>query len=158
MLAPPISVTDSSFRNAYQLAEAASEGGQLSRFYCSLDDASGFWGRFLRSVAGEGATVNCGGGHMLHGEVWEYPWPMIHKRVCDRFRSEPKPDWFDANDRFDRWAAAHLVSDPCELLIGTETCAEHSLVAAKALGKKSLLDCPQFHPKYLWELLARFYS
>ena len=154
MPAPKISVTDSSFRNAYQLAEAASEAGGLSRFYCSLDDASGFWGRLLRNVAGKGATVNCGGGHRLCGEVREYPWPMVRKRLGDRFIRGPKPDWFDANDRFDRWSAAQLASDACELLIGTETCAEHSLKAARSLGKRSLLDCPQFHPKYLWELLA----
>lgn len=140
--------------NAYQQAQAAAEGGMLSKFYCSAHDAPGFWGRTFTHLVGRDKLASVSGVDLPSSAVVEHPWPMLRKRVLERVNPRNENLYFESSERFDRWVADQMPSDPCDLYVGYETCAEYAFAAAHAQGKKCLLDCPQFHPVFLWELLA----
>lgn len=152
---PWVSVSYVSVHNAYQQAQAAFDGGMLSRFYCSAYDAPGFWGYRLSKILGKAKFTSLSGTQLPESTVRESPWSMFQKRVPGLFipgSASNRNFWI--NEQFDRRTAKQLHSDPCDLFVGYETCAQYSFETAHTLGKLCLLDCPQFHPAFLWELLA----
>ncbi|CAN5773254.1 hypothetical protein BH11VER1_BH11VER1_10750 [soil metagenome] len=152
---PRVSVSYVAVHNAYQQAQAAFDGSMLSRFYCSAYDAPGFWGHRFSKIVGKAKLASLGGIQIPSSAVRENPWPMLHKRISERIQPGSTADRiFEMSERFDRWTANQLNTDPCELFVGYETCAQYSFEVAHTLGKRCLLDCPQFHPAFLWQLLA----
>lgn len=149
-----ITVGYSGVHQAYQLALAAHEAGELDRFYCSVFDASGKWGGWLSRVLGASILTNrrCDG--IPASLVTEYPWPLLRQMVNSRLLSRRNYDWSRTVDRFDHWVARRLQQSSSRLFVGAETCAEHSLRAAKRKGMKTVLDCGQVHPTFLWKVLA----
>lgn len=152
---PQVSVSYVSVHNAYQQAQAAFDGGMLSRFYCSAYDAPGFWGHRFSKIMGKAKFTSLSGTQLPASAVRENPWPMFQKKIPGPFipiSAANRNFWI--NEQFDRWTASQLHDDPCDLFVGYETCARYSFEISHTLGKRCLLDCPQFHPAFLWELLA----
>jgi glycosyltransferase involved in cell wall biosynthesis len=86
-------------------------------------------------------------------KVREHPWPVMWHLAREKiFQSAPR-DWFSANNRFDEWVARRLPADKTRLLVGAESCAEKSFLAARRLGMIRVLDCPQMHPEFLLRVL-----
>lgn len=144
-----ITVAYSGVHQAYQLALAASELGQLDCFYCSLFDAPGKWGALASSLLGRNALVNrqCAG--IPPAKVSEIPWPLVLHQIRSKVISSSARDWFVANGSFDSCVAARLKSSTSRVFVGSETCAEKSFGAARGRGMVRVLDCPQWHPKSL---------
>ncbi|WP_050030468.1 glycosyltransferase [Verrucomicrobium sp. BvORR034] len=149
-----ISVSYAYVHNAYQQAEAASDAGRLEKFYCSCLDAEGHWGSWIGRLAGRATMASRSGVHLQAESVVENPWPLLRSRLSERMSGAPHHDWIAVSAEFDRWVAPRLEQDPCDLLLCYETGARESFTRARELGKRCLLDCPQFHPDFLWDLLA----
>ena len=149
-----VTVGYSGVHQAYQLALAAHEIGELDRFYCSVFDAPGKWGGWLSRVLGASTLTNrrCEG--IPPRLVKEYPWPLLRQMVAMRVLARQGYDWSQTVDRFDRWVARRLPDSPSRVFVGAETCAEHSFRAAKRQGMRTVLDCGQVHPAFLWNVLA----
>lgn len=144
-----VAVAYSGVHQAFQIALAAAEINILDRFYCSIFDAPGKWGRLASKALGSDALLNrrCPG--ISANLVWENPWPLIADILAAKLRSSRGTDLFIANDNFDRWVARHLSETNSRVFVGVETCAQHSFRKAKRLGLVCILDCPQFHPTFL---------
>ena len=149
-----VTVGYSGVHQAYQLALAAHEVGGLDRFYCSIFDAPGKWGGLLSRVLGASTLTNrrCEG--IPLSLVAEYPWPLLRQMVASRVLARREYDWSQTVDRFDRWVARRLPKSSSRVFVGAETCAEHSFRAAKRRGMRTVLDCGQVHPTFLWRVLA----
>ncbi len=139
---------------AFQIARAAAETGELERFYCSVFDRPGKWGGLLARMVGKNATVNrrCDG--LDTQLVTEHPWPWLRHRICAALRPGSE-DWFRTNEAFDRWAAREMNRSPARIFIGTETCARYCFQVAGERGMMRVLDCPQLHPEFIEDILAR---
>ena len=144
-----ITVAYSGVHQAFQIALAAAELHTLDRFYCSIFDAPGKWGRLASKILGSDTLLNrrCQG--IPAKVIWENPWPLLADSLVAKFRSPRGTDLFIANDNFDRWVASHLFETDSRVFVGVETCAQHSFREAKRLGLTCILDCPQMHPTFL---------
>jgi len=144
-----ITVAYSGVHQAFQIALAAAEINSLDRFYCSIFDAPGKWGRLASRILGSDALLNrrCRG--ISLNMIWEYPWPLLADSLVAKLRSPRGTDLFIANDNFDRWVARHLTETDSRVFVGVETCAQHSFREAKRLNVRCILDCPQMHPTFL---------
>lgn len=151
---PKISVSYAYVHNAYQQAQAAADADRLERFYCSCVDARGHWGRWIGRMAGKGVMASRGGVSLPPDSVVENPWPLLRGRLRERLSGSRQHDWLAVSAEFDRSMAPKLEHDPCDILLCYETGAKHSFIKAREMGKRCLLDCPQFHPDFLWKLLA----
>ncbi len=148
-----MTVAYSGVHQAFQLALAAQEAGLLEAFLCSLQARPGKWGGRLAAVMGSAALASRDLPGLNPARTREFPWPALWKALRDRLLPGRSADWFGVNDAFDRWAARQFRQRPTPILIGTETCAQHSFEAARDLGAIRVLDCPQFHPIWLDEVM-----
>ena len=148
-----IAVAYSGVHQAFQLALAAHESGELQAFYCSLYKAPGKWGHALGRVIGQGALANRFVEGLPAEKAIEMPWPLLWKVLRDRVLRSRANDWLAANDSFDRWVARKVAKEPPRIFVGGETCDLHSLETAKRLGIYRVHDCPQLHPVLLEEVL-----
>ncbi len=137
-----ISVAYSGVHQAYQLALAANEIGQLDRFYCSLFAAPGKWGGMLTGLLGADALRNRAIAGLPRGKVVEFPWPLAAHRCRAGLRRESIDDWTMANSWFDRRVARALRRSGSALFVGVETCAAESFAVARERGMLRMLDCP----------------
>ena len=149
-----ITVGYSGVHQAYQLALAAYEAGELGRFYCSVFDAPGKWGGVLSKVLGPSVLTNrrCGG--IPAALITEYPWPLLRQMLASRVLRHKAYDWSQTVDRFDRWVARKLEGSQSRIFVGAETCAKQSFQVAKRRGMTTVMDCGQVHPTFLWNVLA----
>jgi glycosyltransferase involved in cell wall biosynthesis len=153
MLPNSVTVSYSGVHQAFQLALAAQEAGLLAQFLCSLQARPGKWGGRLADVVGPAALASRDLPGLDPARTREFPWPALWKALRDRLRPSRSADWFGVNDAFDRWAARQFRQRPTSILIGTETCAQRSFEVARELGATRVLDCPQFHPVWLDEVM-----
>lgn len=149
-----IAVAYSGVHQAYQLALAAHEEGELQAFYCSLYNAPGKWGHALGRLIGQQALASRSVKGLPQEKAVEFPWPLLWKRARDRMVPDRANDWLAVNEVFDRWAARRLERQPPRVVVGGETCDLHLLQTARRLGITRLHDCPQLHPLFLDEVLT----
>lgn len=148
-----IAVAYSGVHQAFQLALAAHEEGELQAFYCSLYSAPGKWGHALGRVIGQKTLASRQVEGLPPEKAVEFPWPLLWKGLRDRVVKARANDWLAVNDAFDRWAARRLEKQPPRVLVGGETCDLHLLKTARRLGVIRVHDCPQLHPIFLEEVL-----
>lgn len=146
-----ITVGYSGVHQAYQLALAAEELGQLDRFYCSLF-VGRRWGKTLARLLGPEKLLSRRMEGLSESKVRENPWPLLVHHCRARLRPNSANDWLQANDRFDQWVARRLRTSDCSIFVGVETCARDSFRIASERGIIKLLDCPQVHPGFLSRL------
>lgn len=143
-----IVVSYSGVHQAYQLALAADELGELKAFYCALYDDRSKWGYRFGDYVGhglfEGRRID---GLNLH-KVVEFPWPLLLKVARDRIYSRGRDGWLAANSAFDWCISRRITASPPDIFVGTATSDLHSLRAAKACGTALLHDCPSLHPGF----------
>jgi glycosyltransferase involved in cell wall biosynthesis len=149
-----IVVAYSGVHQAFQLALAAHEEGELQAFYCSLYNAPGKWGHALGRVFGQKVLASRKVVGLPPEKADEFPWPLLWKALRDRVIKSRASDWLAVNDVFDRWSARNLEKTPPTIAVGGETCDMHLLETAKRLGVIRVHDCPQIHPIFLEEVLA----
>src|SRR5437016_2483628 len=103
-----IVVAYSSVHQAFQIALAAYEIGELERFYCSIFDAPGKWGGRISRLLGPETTVNRRCDEIDSDRVVENPWPWLRHRARAILSRRAANDWFTMNEAFDRWAAKRV--------------------------------------------------
>ena len=137
-----ITVSYFGVNQAYQLALAAQELGELDAFYCSLYDAPGKWGGMLGILFGGGKLVSrrCPG--LDPRKAFEIPEPILQERLRAWLaRGSRGNGWFGTTCAFDRKVSRRVEKSNSRLFVGVETCAELSFVSARGLGMKTILDC-----------------
>ena len=150
-----IVVAYSGVHQAFQIALAAWEMGELDRFFCSIFDAPGKWGGALSRVLGPDATVNrrCEG--IDPSRVTENPWPWLRHRLRAAVSRRAANDWFSVNEAFDSWTARRVRQSSAGIFVGSETCARYCFDAARERGMIRVLDAPQLYPTFVENLLTR---
>lgn len=152
-MSPQVVVAYSGVHQAFQLALAAHELGELREFWCSLYDAPGTMGGLLTSLSSPDRMQSRRVTGLPARLVREFPLPVAAKVALDRLGFGRPDDWLGANELFDRWVARKLRVDPPAVFVGTETCDLHCLEALH--GRAHLVhDCPQFHPAFLERVLV----
>jgi len=146
-----ITVAYNGVHQAYQIALAAQEIGQLDRFYCAFFDAPGKWGSLISRLAGSEITSGRRVAGIPPRVVVENPWPLLKLRLLQKL-SPGENRWFASNQEFDRWVARELASTKSIVFVGTETCALRSFEAGKKKGLKLVLDCPGIESRLRDEL------
>ncbi len=139
----------------YHQALAAQETGHLAAFLCSVYASPGKWGGRLAYLLGKATMSNRRIKGFDPAMAVEYPWPFLLSRVLERMGKAGDRDWLWMTHQVDRWSAKWLEMHPCDLVVASETGAYHSFKVAKRQGTTCLLDCPQAHPDFLTDLLAR---
>jgi glycosyltransferase involved in cell wall biosynthesis len=134
---------------AYQLALAAQELGELKAFYCGLYDAPGKWGDLAARFVGHDALASRRLDGLNLDAIIEFPWPLVWKSIRDRFYRPGRNDWLSAYQAFDRWVARRLEQSPPEIFVGTAAADLHCLELAKRRGTTLVHDCPGLHPLFL---------
>ena len=147
-----ITVAYSGVHQAYQLALAAQELGELERFYTSLFATPGKWGGALKLIFGADALHNRFVAGLPKDRIVENPWPLGAHRSRAKFGFAARDDWSKANTRFDHWVAGELAASHASLFVGVETCAAASFAAARARGMINVLDCPGIDSELLNQL------
>jgi glycosyltransferase involved in cell wall biosynthesis len=151
-----ITIAYSGVHQAYQLALAAHEIGQLDRFYCSLYATAGKWGGLLAGLLGADALRNRAIDGLPRDKVVEFPWPLVSHRWRARLRhGKSKEDWAAANAWFDRRVARSLRTSSSMLFVGVETCAAESFSAARHRNMIRVLDCPGIDAEFLDRMAER---
>jgi glycosyltransferase involved in cell wall biosynthesis len=153
MRASAVSVSHSGVHQAYQLALAAQESGELDRFYCSVFVAPGKWGAWAQLCFGKDRLASRQSNGIAPERVLEHPWPLLRHTLKSRLFPSRAQEWFSEAEQFDRWVARRLAHSSSRIFVGTETCAQHSLRVAGAAGMIRVLDCPQWHPAALQRVL-----
>ena len=131
---------------AYQLALAAQELGELKAFYCGLYDAPRKWGSLAAKIVGHEALTSRRVDGLHLDKIIEFPWPLIWKRARDRFYQRGKDEWLPTFNAFDRWVARRLEKSLPEIFVGTAGSDLHCLELVKRGGKTVVHDCPGLHP------------
>jgi glycosyltransferase involved in cell wall biosynthesis len=150
-----ITVSYFGVNQAYQLALAAQELGELNTFYCSLYDAPGKWGGTLGNFLGHEILVNrrCSG--FDDRRAFEIPGPILFDRLKAYLsRTSGENSWVNTSRAFDSKVARRLQSSNGSVFVGVETCARDSFRVATELGMTKVLDCPQVHPSFLTRLVS----
>ena len=150
-----ITVAYSGVHQIFQIALAASEMGKLDRFHCSLCEGSGSVAAKLATLGGRDTWINRRCGTIRPEAIAEFPWPFILNRLSKALSSVEWPlDWRAANYWFDAHVSRQLEQSHSKVFVGVETCARDSLRVAKTKGMTTLLDSPQAHPAFLYDVLA----
>jgi glycosyltransferase involved in cell wall biosynthesis len=144
-----VSIAYSGVHQAYQLALAAFELGELTRFYCSIYSRSGKWGGVLARLIGSEQLRNRRIDGLCSDKIFEHPWPLLTQRLRACLARDRRDDWLFANDWFDRWVAHQLPLSGARLFIGVETCAAASFAAARECGTLRILDSPGVPARFL---------
>jgi glycosyltransferase involved in cell wall biosynthesis len=148
-------VAHSGVHQAFQIALAAQEAGLLDVFYCSLFDAPGKWGRWLRLCMGENALTNRRCRVLDSTRIAEIPLPFLLNRLADRLSlADMCYSRLKLKRNFDLQVAHRVRECNSRLFIGVEGCARDSFRAAGEQGMIKVLDCPQVHPRSLSRLLS----
>ena len=150
-----ITVSYAGVHQAFQIALAAQEIGELAAFYCALYDDPHKWGSVFGGIVGADSFDGRRADGLALDKVIEYPWPLIWKTLRDRFYPRGHNAWLSANNGFDRWVAGKIEKSAPEIFVGTASCDLHSLKAAKRRGATLLHDCPGLHFRFLQELLGQ---
>lgn len=150
-----VTIAYSGVHQAYQLALAAAELGELDVFHCSLYAAPGKWGGWLERFAGSDALHNRRVAGLPPDRIKEFPWPLLSQRARAALLPRQADDWHFANHWFDGKIARRLEKSPSTIFVGVETCAARSLAAAHARAMTTILDCPGVDTGFLNRQAAR---
>ena len=135
----------------FQLALAAHEIGELDALRCSIVDGPGKWGHRLGRIVPGGTARPLGWSALPEERVFEFPWPLLANRLAQRLAPWRRSDHFHTNDWFDRSTASWLRGRSAKVFAGSETCALHSMTAAREMGMRLALDCPGIPSDFLDE-------
>ena len=141
---------------AYQLALAAQELGELNAFYCSVYDAPKKWGGMLGTLLGRDTLVNrrCAG--FDPQAAMEIPGPLIFERLTAPFvNTSGTAAWFKTSLSFDRRVARRMKKSSSRIFVGVENCAAESFRVGRERGMKLVYDCPGFNPEVSDQLALR---
>src|SRR5213592_205985 len=144
-----ITVAYSGVHQAFQLALAAEELGQLDYFYCSVFAAPGKWGAVLARLLGPDILLNRRVIGLSPEKARENPWPLLAHHCRARLLPRTTNDWVRTNSWFDHWVAGRLRKSGCSVFVGVETCAAESFEAARDRGMVCVLDCPGVKARFL---------
>ncbi len=133
----------------FQLSLAAQEIGKLEMLHCSLLDLPGKWGGQMARGKSIPSLNPLGGRELEPNKVREYPWPLLLHRLMQKLLPGRRSDHFHSNDWFDRVIAHRLKQSNAKVFVGAETCALHSMVAAKQRGMACILDCAGIPSEFL---------
>jgi glycosyltransferase involved in cell wall biosynthesis len=150
-----VTVAYSGVHQAYQLALAAEEAGALDCFYCSIFSAPGKWGGLAARFIGAETLASRRVDGLPPDKVRENPFPLAWHRLRSRVQPHKANDWSATNGHFDHWVSRQLPRGASRVFVGVETCAERSLQMGRELGMTTVFDCPQIHPDFLEDILAR---
>lgn len=153
MISGRIVVAYAGVHQAYQLALAADEIGELKTFYCALYDDPAKWAHRFADFVGHGLMEGRHAAGLDLSKVVEFPWPLLLKVARDRIYRRGRDGWLAANSAFDWWVARKIAASPPDIFVGTATSDLHCLRAAKACGSLILHDCPGLHPEFESRLL-----
>jgi glycosyltransferase involved in cell wall biosynthesis len=148
-----IVVSYAGVHDAYQIALAAQELGELDAFYCTVFDAPGKWGGSIAKIFGHDVLASRRIDGLDLDKVIEFPWPVIWKFIRDRFYWRRKNDWLSVYDAFDRWVANKLERSPPAVFVGTAISDLHCLTLVKRSEGTVVHDCPGLHPKFQARLM-----
>jgi glycosyltransferase involved in cell wall biosynthesis len=141
-----VTISYAGVHQAFQLALAAQEMGELKDFYCTLYDAPKKWGALFGGYVGEGSF----NGRRVEGldldKITEFPWPLVWKATRDRFYGRGKDKWLSVNNSFDWWVSRKIEKSPPKIFVGTATSDLRCLEVAKRNGSTLVHDCPGLHP------------
>ncbi len=146
-----VTVSYSGVHQAYQIALAATEIGRLDRFYCSLFDAPGKWGRRFAKILGSDALGNRRLDGLDPARVIECPWFELQYKLRSRLMRLPGNAWITAAQQFDRWVAPRLQESRSRVFVAAENCAFASFQVAKKHGMTCIYDCPGYEAPLLAE-------
>ncbi len=141
-----IVVSYAGVHQAYQLALAAQEMGELQAFYCGLYDAPECWGVRFANFVGKDYFEGRRADGLDLDKVVEFPWPLIWKVIHDQFYPRGRENWLIVNSTFDLYVAKQLQRTLPRIFVGTATSDLYSLNAAKRNGATLVHDCPGIHP------------
>jgi len=141
-----IVVSYAGVHQAYQLALAAQEMGELQAFYCALYDAPKCWGARFANFVGKGYFEGRRADGLELDKVVEFPWPLIWKVMRDQFYRRGRENWLTVNSAFDLYVARQLQRSSPSIFVGTATSDLHSLKALKRNGATLVHDCVAVHP------------
>jgi glycosyltransferase involved in cell wall biosynthesis len=144
-----ITVAYSGVHQAYQLALAAQEIGQLDRFYCSLFAMSHKWGGALAQLLGMDILYNRFVDGIPPEKVYENPWPLFLYRSRVFLRFATPTDWEQMNIHFDSCIATRVSTDSSRIFVGVETCCALALEVAQKRGMKTVVDWPGVSTPFL---------
>ena len=133
----------------FQLALAAHEMGELDFLCASIFDSPGKLGAHIARHLHSPSAHPLDSEKLPSERVREYPWPFLTHRVVAKLLSQRNSDHHFTNDWFDRHAASFIRQSKAKLFVGAETCALHSMRAAKERGMKCVLDCPGIPMNFL---------
>lgn len=148
-----IIVSYAGVHQAYQLALAAHEMGELQAFYCSLYDAPGCWGERLGDFVGKGYFEGRRAEGLAPDKAIEFAWPLLWKTIRDKIYRRGRENWLTVNSAFDLYVARQLQKSSPSIFVGTSTSDLYSLRAAKRNGATLVHDCPSVHPFFQSHLL-----
>jgi glycosyltransferase involved in cell wall biosynthesis len=148
-----IVVSYAGVHQAYQLALAAQEMGELKAFYCSLYDAPKKWGGLIAGLVGHDVFASRRVAGLDLEKVIEYPWPLLWKIARDKVDSRGRDNWLSLFNTFDRWVAKRIEMSPPDIFVGTASSDLNCLTAAKRHGSTLVHDCPGLHPLFQARLL-----
>ena len=144
-----IAVAYSGVHQAYQLALAVEELGELDQFYCSFFAGTGKWGRVLAHALDSKILMSRQVAGLSAAKIAENPWPLFAHHCRTRLMPKTANDWIGANGWFDRWVARRLRQSGCSVFVGVETCAAKSFAVARDRGIVRVLDCPGIDTDFL---------
>ena len=153
MNAGRIVVSYAGVHQAYQLALAAQQMGELKAFYCSLYDAPKKWGGLIAGLAGHDVFASRRVAGLDLEKVIEYPRPLLWKIVRDKVDLRGRDNWLSLFNTFDRWVAKRIEMSPPDIFVGTASSDLNCLTAAKRHGSTLVHDCPGLHPLFQARLL-----
>lgn len=133
----------------FQLALAAEELGELEALHCSMIDRPGKWGAVMASRLPVPSARPFGYESLPADKIVEHPWPVLLQRGLQRLLPWRRSDHRHSNAWFDRVVAARLRTSQARLFVGAETCALHSMRAARARGMRCVLDCAGIDHRFL---------
>jgi len=146
-----IALSYSGVHEIFQLALAAHELGELEGLHCSAVDLPGKWGAILSRRLSMPSARPLGWSELPPGRVREFPWPLLSHRLIQKALPRRKSEHLYTNDWFDRTIAHRLLRSDARVFVGGETCAAHSLAAAKQRGMTTILDCAGISNQFLEE-------
>jgi len=150
-----ITVSYSGVHQAFQIALAAHEMSGLDRFYCSLFDAPGKWGRLFSRMLGADALHSRRIPGLPSDKVCECPWPVLWHELRKRAKPASANNWVATNGWFDRWVAKRPEWRRSRVFVGMETCAEFAMAAAGKEKLKCVLECPGIDAEFLDDLACQ---
>ncbi len=148
------------YRGVHQIAQmaiAANEMHQLSRYCCSAINLPGKWGHRLPGLRNSLLANPISSDRLPPEKVVELPLPNALSSVLTRLSFDRRKASWWANRWFEDIAISKLsrLPEKPSIVVGAETCALHLFQSAKSRGMKCMLDCHGIPTVFIDEAIQR---